>query len=163
MVRIRGSRQAASFSFEIACQALFTCFQKLLSPAIIHIGIDLFFVAYLYNAFLSTDSFQKNPNFHFCAELTKSASFDLWNADAYFGFILSCFKTFKLIVLWKAHRSIFLIPFHFLLTSYKNILEISAKYSFKKAVYKAQEYARIKSYMDTIIKYFNPKVVFEKV
>ena len=42
-------------------------------------------------------------------------------------------------------------------------LKISAKYSFKKPVYVASEYARIKFYMDTVVKRFNEEVVLEKI
>jgi hypothetical protein len=43
------------------------------------------------------------------------------------------------------------------------MLNIEAIYYFKKAVYKPHEYARIKSYFDTIVKKFNEQIVLEKI
>jgi transglutaminase-like putative cysteine protease len=44
-----------------------------------------------------------------------------------------------------------------------NIVEASAEYHFKKGVYISEEYARIKSYIDMIVKKFNEQLVFEKI
>ncbi|MGK7390829.1 MAG: DUF3857 and transglutaminase domain-containing protein [Candidatus Cyclobacteriaceae bacterium M2_1C_046] len=47
--------------------------------------------------------------------------------------------------------------------SVDNVVKGSAVYSFKKAVYEPHEYARIKHYIDNIVKRFNEQVVFEKI
>ncbi|AHM61939.1 hypothetical protein D770_18435 [Flammeovirgaceae bacterium 311] len=44
-----------------------------------------------------------------------------------------------------------------------NIIEISANYHLKKGVYVAEEYSRIKQYIDMIVKKFNEQLVFEKI
>ncbi len=44
----------------------------------------------------------------------------------------------------------------------ENILKINGLYKFKKAVYVANEYARIKYYLDQIVKRFNEPIVLEK-
>ena len=44
-----------------------------------------------------------------------------------------------------------------------DVIKINAIYSFKKGLYYASEYLKIKSYMDTIVKRFNSEIVFEKV
>ncbi len=43
-----------------------------------------------------------------------------------------------------------------------NILIVKGNYKFKKSVYVANQYSRIKYYMDQIVKYFNQPVVLEK-
>lgn len=43
------------------------------------------------------------------------------------------------------------------------VVNANAVYSFKKAVYEPHEYARIKYYIDNIVKRFNEQVVFEKI
>ncbi len=44
----------------------------------------------------------------------------------------------------------------------ESILEINARYTFKKSIYQTNEYARIRFYFDTIVKKFNEQIVFEK-
>jgi hypothetical protein len=41
-------------------------------------------------------------------------------------------------------------------------IEINAVYSFKKSIYNKNEYARIKYYLNTIVKMFNEQIVFDK-
>ncbi len=43
-----------------------------------------------------------------------------------------------------------------------NDLTITANYTLKKAVYKSQDYARLKTLMDLIVKRFNQQIVFQK-
>ena len=44
----------------------------------------------------------------------------------------------------------------------ENLLRIEGNYNFKKSLYVSSEYARIKSYIDIVIKKFNEKIVLEK-
>jgi len=41
----------------------------------------------------------------------------------------------------------------------KSIVSLNATYQFKKAIYQPEDYLKIKSYFDLIIKYFNQNIV----
>jgi hypothetical protein len=43
-----------------------------------------------------------------------------------------------------------------------NLLKIVGNYQFKKSIYEASEYSKIKYYFDQIVKNFNPQVILEK-
>ena len=83
----------------------------------------------------------------------------------------------------KAFHSVITIPDNYKITSYPedfNLqsdlieidleylpsvtgIEVTARYTFKKAVYKPYEYPRLKFYINTIIKKFNKPIVLEKI
>ncbi|TRX48714.1 DUF3857 domain-containing protein [Fulvivirga sp. M361] len=45
----------------------------------------------------------------------------------------------------------------------QNTISITGKYVFKKSIYSPEEYPKVKTYLDTIVKRFNAELVFEKI
>ena len=44
-----------------------------------------------------------------------------------------------------------------------NFLKITGNYNFKKSIYKPTAYAKVKSYIDIIVKIFNQEILLEKI